>query len=163
MMKIKLIACVAILFLSFSASASGPIHNQKLLENGHETLAGADLNDNGIRDDIELYIDDLAIDERLKPSIRQYASALHVIMKKDFASPELFYQHEKVRLNAVNCMINSFFYLDEHGESANDSVRYMRKIIELTANTEDRLMQYEHYTLRKNKLSVKYPSGDTCE
>ena len=120
------------------------------------SLSGPDSNADGVRDDVERYIDSLPDTTAEKASLRQVSRALTSAMligTGDANSSELRDTSLSVA-DAVNCIWTTY-----NDDSANEKFRVVRKI---TVNTPERLSAYLHYNNMVSGRSMRLPKADTC-
>lgn len=123
-----------------------------------DMLLGYDLDEDGIREDIEEYIKNLNITDTQKAATRFEAKILQdtlTVDTKDLASLKKSNQN---MLAAINCMNSQF-------ENYEDADAIGVSLEEKTFNTTLRLNTYKQYNaaLAESELAIELPSGDSCQ
>ncbi len=70
----------------------------------HATVAGLDSDANGVRDDVDAYIDETYSDPAVRGALRQYAKAVQIAMI-DAGSAALSATHAVERFRAIECVM----------------------------------------------------------
>lgn len=121
------------------------------------SLEGVDANLDGIRDDVESFINFnyAGIDQR--NAARQFASTLQealLVNEEDLDAAKAV----SIKITrAVNCIYSRF---DGTGKEPFDAVRDIESV---TTNTKERLLQYLAFAKALDGTSSALPEGDTCE
>ncbi|MDR2904925.1 MAG: hypothetical protein LBU73_03120, partial [Helicobacteraceae bacterium] len=133
-----------------------------------DDLAGPDVNNNGVRDDVENYIIKKYPDERQKRALLQFAKSLQKEILTDKNDEAAIRAAFESGLKAVSCMREVF--PPDIGE--NKSATH-KEIDSITVNTRVRLKAYYDFAkaLFNRKLSFavindptwRATKGDTCE
>lgn len=121
-------------------------------------LTGPDTNGDGIRDDIEAYINSRPITDVQKRAERQFAKALQAKLTVDLRDATALTVTSDASTRAINCLYDSF-KLDNPtppGEAFYD-------ILKFTYNTKSRMTAYLRYNDTQNGSTSTIPEGNTCE
>ncbi len=126
-----------------------------------DTLAGIDKNNDGIRDDIEKYIEYKYKDEpKKKAAVRQYAKSAQLTTTVDLNDEKEIKKASDAAVGAISCLWEIF--KDTDLDSENNPVNVRKEIRSYTTNTEQRLMHYLKYNQKRNGSIIKLPKGSTC-
>lgn len=123
------------------------------------SIAGPDANTNGVRDDVEAYIN------AQYPAAAQKAAALQVgrtiqnELLVDKTNQSALKALAIAEDRAVNCVYSKF---DGTGSSKKPSV-VVGEIESVTTNTKERLLAYLAFSKALNGTTGTIPAGDTCE
>jgi len=119
-------------------------------------IAGPDLDDNGIRDDIDKYIRKKFKDLKQRKAVEQAARAEQRKITIDVTNEDEVLKVDAEDSRAFQCL--AFIFNDD--EEKYDPI--IDKIAAMTFNTKARTLKYNEYlsTLSGNVLSL--PDGDTC-
>lgn len=118
------------------------------------SIAGPDLNKNGVRDDIEAYITHLPLAPVQQRAALQKARAIQLTLTVDLT--------DKVALQKVGdaLMASSNCLHDKYAEGASE---LSHRIEAMTANTRERAKHYMEYNAARSGSFTILPNGDTCE
>jgi hypothetical protein len=119
-------------------------------------IAGPDANANGVRDDIESWINAQPVNDRQRKSLVQDARATQRTLLVDLKDQAALQKTSDGLAASLNC----------GGENFPDYVVFSRlagKIESMTANTKERAARYMQYNAARSGSSTTMPSGDTCE
>lgn len=146
----KKISFVLIAFLLFSSCANDEIKLDRT-----DTLGGIDINNNGVRDDIEDYINKNFTNKKEKKALFQFARAMQ--KKVMFTSND---REEARRLTIKSnkglvCILHTF---DEKTRK-----KQWQKIRSYTTNTKKRLESYLRLDGMLGGMVFSFPKGDGCE
>lgn len=121
-------------------------------------LLGSDLDENGIRDDVEIYIKNLSITDEQKQAARFEAKALQQTLGVDTNKTDDLQRGNEVMVAAISC-INSRFENYEEADAVGVSLEGR------TFNTSQRADAYEKYNQAQidASLPIDIPIGDTCQ
>ena len=120
-----------------------------------ETIQGDDVNGDGVRDDIENYIESLPDTSTQKAALRQMHKALSAAMlAADSDEPDVQNNAAKKILEAVNCLHDT--YPDDYGSQ----IENLQKI---TVNTPSRFNAYIEYNEKADLVDYNMLEGNTCE
>ena len=135
--------------------ASGAIPK---LERGN-TLQGIDVNANGVRDDVDAFINNQYPVPSQRAAALQTAQALQaalLVNQQDIGAAK---EASRRVSNAVNCVFSQF----SGGLNSKEPARVVKELEGVTANTKPRLLAYLAYNKTLNGTSSALPEGDTCE
>jgi len=118
------------------------------------TVEGTDADDNGIRDDIEAFIDFLPITETQKDASLSYA--------RSFQQELLVDLEDEVEINlAIQNTMEAMKCLQSRSpERWQDLVDAISNV---SLNTEERITRYLTYSEAVSRSVIRLPSGNTCE
>lgn len=124
-----------------------------------EDAQGPDINNNGIRDDIETYIATNYTSTTQRTAAEQFARVMQAAMlvdKADIAAAKaIALQGSK----AVNCIYSRF---DGNAGSKQPSA-VVEELKSVSTNTKARLLAYLAYSKALDGTAGSIPEGDTCE
>ena len=130
--------------------------NQLPLPDQSDTLAGFDLNQDGVRDDIERLIDMQPVTDKQKELLTEKAKWLQEVMALDLSDQQsVNRQGEKSSLNAV-CLMHGF-------EDTSDAAKYSRLITSQTMSTFERIQKYEAYNASRDGSVSHLPNISKCK
>ncbi|MEH0759060.1 chromosome partitioning protein ParA [Vibrio sp. 16] len=131
--------------------------------NRDDTLNGVDTDENGIRDDIDEFINALVIPENERDFFRQNARYLQTVFDYDYSGGteidvEIAYAHAVKYDVVINCLIQLNLNWD-------DATGSRRMLDAMTLNTKLRSQHYTSYnkTLDGSAFEILEPTGDDCE
>jgi hypothetical protein len=119
-------------------------------------IAGPDANANGVRDDIESWVNAQPVNDKQRKSLMQDARATQRTLLVDLQNQDALQKTSEGLAASLNC----------GGENFPDYVVFSRlagKIEAMTANTRERAARYMQYNAARSGSSTTMPSGDTCE
>jgi hypothetical protein len=119
-------------------------------------IAGPDANQNGVRDDIEAWINTLNVTEPQRKALMQDARATQQTLLVDLTDKAALQQAGEKIMAAVNCGGDRF---TPHAEYS----KLGEKIEAMTANTRQRAERYMQYNKARSGSSTTLPNYDTCE
>ncbi|WPX33714.1 hypothetical protein RHM62_07815 [Actimicrobium sp. CCC2.4] len=123
------------------------------------SLAGPDADGNGVRDDIDAYINGKFTDGKQRKAVLQDARAMQKAVLVD-ATDKVAAKTVSLRLmDSTSCLFSVF--PDGAGLTSPESVS--RKIEAITSNTKSRLKAYLAYNKSLDGSVGSLPIGDTCE
>jgi hypothetical protein len=117
------------------------------------SIPGPDVNNNGVRDDIEAYIAALQLTEVQKKALMQDAKAMQMTLTVDLTDKVALQRVGDIGMASTNCIGNVITNFSD----------YSQKIESMTANTKERAKQYMKYNAARSGSVTSLPSGDTCE
>jgi hypothetical protein len=117
------------------------------------SIAGPDVNNNGVRDDIEAYIAALQLIDVQKKALMQDAKSLQMTLTVDLTDKVALQKVGDGLSASTNCI----------GDVITNFSEYSQKIESMTANTKERSKQYMKYNAARSGSTTSMPSGDTCE
>jgi hypothetical protein len=118
-------------------------------------IAGPDANKNGVRDDIEAWINTLNVTEPQRKALMQKARALQQTLLVDLADKDALQRAGEGLMASTNCGGDRFTPYAEFSQLRG-------KIEAMTANTRERAMRYMQYNKARSG-SVTRSKRDTCE
>lgn len=113
-------------------AASGPIPQGTVSRDFTDSVGGIDANANGVRDDIEAFINKTYTDSKQRAAMMQYAGALQSLLLNSYTK-EAAYLSEKKVFRALDCADEIF------GESYS---KLTLDILAMTLNTKQRAQAY---------------------
>jgi hypothetical protein len=117
------------------------------------SIAGPDVNNNGVRDDIEAYIAALQLTEVQKKAAMQDAKAMQMTLTVDTTDKAAVQKVGEIMMASSNCI----------GDRITNFTDYSLKLESITANTKERAKQYIKFNTASSGSVTSMPSGDTCE
>ncbi|MHA2937527.1 chromosome partitioning protein ParA [Vibrio sp. RC27] len=127
-----------------------------------DDIAGPDENQDGIRDDIEAYIEALQVKDPIRTVIKQNARNLQSVMTNDFSK-----ENNKTLELAYNLKLNSrkieacYF---ARGVELNDLSNLISSLEALTTDTKSRALQYSTFIDHVNDGELEHFEGEEyCE
>jgi hypothetical protein len=123
------------------------------------TLQGIDMNGNGVRDDIDAYIEQNFPVAAEKKATLQLARSLQQALLVDTTAGEALEAISKASVRALKCAGRVF-----SGPDGTKRMLMMSEELEaLTTNTKIRLLAYLEFNKARSGSVLKLPSGDTCD
>jgi hypothetical protein len=122
-----------------------------------DSLLGPDVNSNGVRDDIDLYIDNLPDSTQQKEALRQAAKAMEKAIQvgASNAAPSELKEVDIAILRSIDCIWNRYDETIAENKSA--------VIEKLMVNTRTRFDAYDLYNSKRSGTSMRMPRGGTCD
>ncbi|PNG53368.1 MULTISPECIES: hypothetical protein [unclassified Variovorax] len=119
-------------------------------------VAGPDANRNGVRDDIEAWINAQPITDLQRKALMQSARALQRTLILDVKDKTALQKSGEEILASTNCGDSVFspYAIFSH---------LLGKIEAMTANTRERAVRYMQYNAASSGSSTTLPNGNTCE
>jgi len=121
------------------------------------SIAGPDANSDGVRDDIDAYIEILPITSTQKAGAMQAARAQQQTLTVDLTNAVELERVSAATDRSIKCIADSFMPNYQDGYSIN------RKIEAMTANTKERAKQYLAYNKARSGSVSSAPTGNTCD
>lgn len=118
------------------------------------TIVGADANGNGVRDDLDIYIDALPDTSAQKSALTQMAASLGKAMLTDATNQAIVLKASQEIAAAAACL-----YARYDSTTAGKKSASMEK---LTINTTVRFNAYDKFNTALNGLTFTLPQGDGC-
>lgn len=118
------------------------------------TLKGIDKNNNGIRDDIDLYLIDKKLSNTQLKTTQQYARVLQEMITVNLNNQSAIDKIETKATNTTQCLFDN---LDMN------AIPLITELEMLTANTKQRLQAYLLYNKKQNGTVVRLLDYNTCE
>ncbi len=135
-----------------AAEASGHLPAQ----DRDDTIAGTDADGNGIRDDIDRYINGLPDSETEKNALRQNAAALQATIVQDISNDVTRAQVARNIMKSVNCIYKVYGGRDPRITQRGSELEKM------TVNTPLRLQAYGNFNRSMSGSVTKVPEGNNC-
>lgn len=124
-----------------------------------DSLAGIDANANGVRDDIERYIERKYTEPAQRRAAMQTARAFQQMLLADASDSVAVDAASELGLRALNCRSTVF-----PGMEGIPAKSQMSSELEaMTANTKRRLLAYLAYNKARSGSVSTLPKGDTCD
>ncbi|PTO97148.1 hypothetical protein CWO08_05340 [Vibrio sp. 10N.286.48.B8] len=123
------------------------------------TLVGVDNDDNGIRDDIERYIDINYLELDQKQAVEQYVKALQQTLIIDLTDINAVKSANRKLSEADHCIYSRF----DGSNNSKQPAQVSQELESITTNTKERLLAYLAFSRALNGTSWSIPKGDTCE
>lgn len=111
--------------------------------------------DNGIRADVDKYINSLTITPKQKAALKYDASLFQKVLTVDVSDDAAVTSLSQKMANSLNC-INTMF------DDMNKSMDTMSEIERMTFNTVEKSDAYTLYNQRQSTAPINMPAGDTC-
>jgi hypothetical protein len=124
-----------------------------------DTIAGIDENGNGIRDDIENYINANYPNEGHRKAVLQFAKTMQDKLLVDVSDMIAVKQVSIKSSRDMHCI---FLRFDATKGDENPSIAW-EKIRSMTTNTKVRLRAYLDFNKALEGMAFSLPTGDTCE
>ncbi|RYF49203.1 MAG: hypothetical protein EOO27_34060 [Comamonadaceae bacterium] len=119
-------------------------------------IAGPDANGNGVRDDIEAWINSQQLSDAQKKALMQRGRALQKTLLVSLADQAALQVTGEGLMASSKCGGESF-------PKRTDFYSLGNKIEAMTANTRQRAERYMKYNAARSGSSTTYPEGNTCE
>lgn len=142
-----------LLATTFAVTTCYPVNDKQ------EDIPDADTNNNGIRDDVEAYIDQQPYSARQLSAIRQLAKNVQLSVTFNSKGREAARAISEQGSLAVNYIYSQFLVQKIPGLATAIS----NAIENLTANTRARKQSYDKFNKLLSGMSFKLSHGDTCE
>lgn len=117
-------------------------------------IAGPDINGNGVRDDLDDYVDSLPDNESQKRALRQGFRTLREAILIDTADKNAVLDVMKKSAASVWCIYSQ--YDSDADKKSHDVEKY-------SINTKARLKAYAAFNAAASGRSAAMPKGDGCE
>lgn len=121
------------------------------------SIAGPDINNNGIRDDIDAWIAALPITDVQKKAAEQTARALQETLLIDKKNKTALNTTSELLTRSVQCSAAVFMPDSQKGYDLNSQIEA------ITANTKERTMEYLAYNRARSGSVSSLISGNTCD
>jgi hypothetical protein len=119
-------------------------------------IVGPDANKNGVRDDIEAWINSLKVSDGQRKALMQDARATQRALVVDLRDRPALQKVGEGFGASTNCGADNF-------PNYADFSRLAGRIEAMTANTKERAMRYIQFNAARSGSSTTQPSGNTCE
>lgn len=138
------------------APTASPMLTQALPAlNQDESVNGPDGNANGVRDDLDVYVNGLPFDDGQKSAMRQLSAALEQAMKIDLQNADAKALASTAIANAAACLHAKF--------PTAQSSQMSRDVQHFTVNTPNRIAAYRKFDAAMGGSTFKLPKGDGCK
>ena len=117
-------------------------------------IVGPDVDANGIRDDIEVFISALDISSSQKQAASQVAQAFQMTLTADLDDTSELAATALENLNALNCLAT---------RAPQAWPELLDALEAVTANTKERTLRYIEYNVAQSGTISRLPVGDTCK
>jgi hypothetical protein len=121
-----------------------------------DSIAGPDANQNGVRDDIEAWINSLNVTDLQRKALMQEAKSLQQTLLVDLTNQAALQQVGDSLMASGKCGEDRFTPLEEFFKLSD-------KIEAMTANTRQRAERYMQYNKARSGSVTVLPNYDTCE
>ncbi len=121
-----------------------------------DDIAGGDVDDNGIRDDIESYIDSFSLPADRAAAARQVARSLQSALLTDIADADGLRSASLAMRRAVSC-------LAQRSSEALEVNELVRALEAATANTRQRTDRYVAYNEALSGEVLRLPDVNACD
>ena len=121
------------------------------------SLLGIDANNNGVRDDIEAYINNLGFNPAQVRAAMQKAKILQQTLTVNTKDPAAVQRLGEKSMASTKCLGDTFRAV---GQSSSELSQMLESY---TMNTKARVMQYLSYNSASSGSVTRYPDGDTCD
>lgn len=119
------------------------------------SILGQDADSNGVRDDLDAYIDALPDSAEQKAALKQSSRALRNALLIDLTDTNERTRVSKEIMNSVFCMGDRY-----PGPEVSDKIDDIEKF---TINTKERFLAYDKYNASVNGTSTVAPRENACE
>lgn len=119
-------------------------------------IAGPDVNANGVRDDIEAWINAQSVNDGQRKALMQDARATQQTLLVDLKDQAALQKADDGLAASSNCGLIQFSPYAIFSQLAG-------KIEAMTANTKERTLRYLQYNAARSGSSTTLPDGNTCE
>lgn len=133
------------------------VSGQPLQLDRSSDLKGPDTDNNGIRDDIDVWIAAQPITDPQKKAAQQMARVQQAVLVADLSDKSTLQILGDRSMAAVKCLRLSFMPDYQKGYDLIDQIEA------ITANTKERTKQYIAYNRARSGSVTELPSGNTCE
>lgn len=123
-----------------------------------QRIAGLDADNNGVRDDIDAYINTRYSDVSQRAAALQTARAIQQDLLVDKTDKPAVKLAALAETRAVHCLFSKF-----HGPGPLQPSAVSSAIESMTANTKERLSAYLAFSKALNGTTAQLPTEDTCD
>jgi hypothetical protein len=121
------------------------------------SIAGSDVNNNGIRDDIDAWIAALPITDAQKKAAQQAARGKQATLLVDLTDKVALNRLGEQQSRSVNCLSDIFQPDYQQGFDLSSQIEA------ITANTKERAKQYIAYNRAASGSVISSVPGNTCD
>lgn len=122
-------------------------------------IEGIDINGDGVRDDIEQYIEQKYNDSAQRKAAMQTARVYQQMLLVDVRDAMALDGAIEASARAVNCARNVF----AGPEGFEQRYRMSRELEAMTSNTKERLQAYLAFNRAASGTTSRLPKGETCD
>lgn len=123
------------------------------------TLVGIDNDNNGIRDDVDSYIDVNYSAPYQRSAVEQSAKALQQTLIVDITDINAVKNANRKLSEADHCIYSRF----DGSNGSKQPAQVSQELESITTNTKERLLAYLAFAKALDGTSWSIPEGDTCE
>lgn len=123
------------------------------------TLVGIDNDNNGIRDDVDSYIEVNYSAPYQRSAVEQLAKALQHTLVVDITDMNAVKNANRKLTEAVYCIYSRF----DGSNGSKQPGQVSQELESITPNTKERLLTYLAFSKALDGTSWSLPEGDTCE
>ncbi|MDR2173141.1 MAG: hypothetical protein LBE32_02905 [Burkholderiales bacterium] len=123
------------------------------------TLTGVDANANGVRDDIDAFINNKYSSNAQRAAVIQTAKAMQNALTSDTTN----IQDIKAIAQEISYGINCIYLQFDGAEGTTPPAQVVHELKSITSNTKQRLLAYLEFNKALDGTSSALPKGDTCE
>ena len=124
-----------------------------------KSLVGDDVNNNGIRDDVDAYIAQHYPEPAQRKAAEQFARAMQLAITKGAISRDAARLVGRKSSEAISCLFERF----DSKKGDPDPTAVGTKLIDITVNTRERRKAYRAYSKNLDGTSWGSPDSGTCE
>ena len=121
-----------------------------------DELTGGDADSNGLRDDVQAYIDSLDVTDEQRASLVVIASNIQAVMAVDLNNEQAVNSLGEETAVSVVCIA---YHFDDPAEGQ----MYLSRIEALYANTQERSDKYEQYNEARHGAVTRLPNFSNCQ
>lgn len=144
---------------SLKPTAPAPILRFDPVDQPEPSMGGDDENGNGIRDDVDAFVDSFFKDPKELLAVRQFARVIQSIMLADLSDAAAIKSLAQVRSEAINC-VN--LRIPPPWVTKNPRV-IIARIEQVYANTKARLAKFSSFPKAPAGPDLPSPDRDTCD
>lgn len=119
-------------------------------------LQGPDQDNDGVRDDIEKYIDGLSITPMQKQAARQVSKASRKILGANLSDPAVVEQSRRDLTDGIYCVYRNF---PKQFKAAEDLLVSLKAV---HLNTKERILKSFEFDEKLSGGAFRMPKGNTC-
>ena len=124
-----------------------------------KSLVGDDVNNNGIRDDVDAYIAQHYPEPAQRKAAEQFARAMQLAITKGTISRDAARLVRRKSSEAISCLYDRF----DGTNGSKYPAAVGKELTRITTNTKPRLKAYLAYNKTLSGTSWATPEGDNCE
>jgi len=127
------------------------------------TIAGPDLDRNGIRDDIDRHIEQQSYTPEVKRAVQQDAKSYQKVITADLNDPLAIEAAKNAGIRANTCMKRTFRAAFYGGNGSAEASLTSEKMQKLTLNTKRRLLAWVEFDKKMDGQTFVTQPGEACE